>query len=690
VHFSGVVEHVIRQIGTVLSISETEQDMSKLLTIEQNVLRNILPVKEKLLARLRESNIDTARLSHHKAAPSVSCVSVGHSSDDNSTDGSDSSHGHSTTRSTLATSKAGGSSTSSRSQKHGHGSPRAKAPKPGTGTSQAPTPMTSTLAQAPLDDDNAPLKAVRSSVSLYSSSSACTSAYSSAPNSSAESSAYTSPSSSPAAPSSGLLAGPLDNQFQPIDPTHGAAPMSLFRFATEMGGEAALIDERQLKRVSPSLEQQQQQMSTLLAKRPSDVTSLDTEGPLYPHDTSSPPSSFSSSSSSSAAIHPCHEPQPQQYSADLTEGGQQELLTHQQLQQQQHQHQHQHQQQQSSSLPAPAPMADEFVSQRRRRRLNQIVPCPRKSRLAEFTCSVCLESYRLSVVDNPWWSVARQDCPKCLTAQTPRIDIVASVNSIEHDPNVQALYGEGLEDSGGEDCDDSDDDESCDGPLSGMAEATPLLCDGACAGAGAGAGAGVSVSAQAQAAVGGSVSAATGDAEVKPEREAFGTGEDMFTREEAAKLFVLMCHARACTGTHKHPQQAGICRSTKFFMLHLRDCPGSDLSGRDCKMPWCKAGKRMLDHLSHCHAGLDCTVCNPCAGSFLCPSLAQLKRVNEERGYVLADPFSLSSCSDPMMKTSGSGCLDCGGSLRNSSSSSLLLSDEPMHAPMSPLMGIGL
>jgi hypothetical protein len=201
-----------------------------------------------------------------------------------------------------------------------------------------------------------------------------------------------------------------------------------------------------------------------------------------------------------------------------------------------------------------------------------------------------------------------------------------------------------------------------------MAEAAPLLCDRTTGGASSSSS---------------SMSSAAGDAETKPEREAFGAGEDMFTREEAAKLFVLMCHARACTGTHKHPQHAGVCRSTKFLMLHLRDCPGSDLSGRDCKMPWCKAGKRMLDHLSHCHAGLECDVCNPRAVSLLCPSLAQLKRVNEERGYVLTDSFS-KSCSDPM-NLSGPECLECGGG-----TSSLLLSDEPLHAPMSPLMGIEL
>lgn len=36
---------------------------------------------------------------------------------------------------------------------------------------------------------------------------------------------------------------------------------------------------------------------------------------------------------------------------------------------------------------------DEYVSSRRRRRLNQIVPNPRKPRQAEYHCSVCNEPY---------------------------------------------------------------------------------------------------------------------------------------------------------------------------------------------------------------------------------------------------------------------------------------------------------
>lgn len=176
-------------------------------------------------------------------------------------------------------------------------------------------------------------------------------------------------------------------------------------------------------------------------------------------------------------------------------------------------------------------MEDEYVSQRRRRRLSQIVPNPRKPKSADYICSICNEQYQQLVVENPWWSVAQQQCRKCNQFQIPRIDIMAEANAIEHDPNVQALYGEGLEDSG--------DDQSLDGEMNGEriygAE----------------------------------------DEYDKGKQEHFGSNAEGFLeRAEASKLLVLMCHARTCTGVHNSPKHAEICKSTKYLMLHIRDCNG--------------------------------------------------------------------------------------------------------------------
>lgn len=223
---------------------------------------------------------------------------------------------------------------------------------------------------------------------------------------------------------------------------------------------------------------------------------------------------------------------------------------------------------------------EEFMSSRRRRRLNQIVPNPRKPRQADYNCSICGEGYQCTVNDNPWWAVYKHECPHCKQLQVPRIDINLGSNAIELDPNVIALYGEGIEDSGedGDQDDYSDEDEyEVDGIDGGEVE------DGATEG---------------------------GDGMAPAEEKAFD-GEGLLAKEEASKLLVLMCHARTCNGSHASPKHAEICKSTKFLMLHIRDCKGTDVHGRECLFPWCKPCKKMLRHLTQCYEPDTCSVCNP-------------------------------------------------------------------------------
>lgn len=217
---------------------------------------------------------------------------------------------------------------------------------------------------------------------------------------------------------------------------------------------------------------------------------------------------------------------------------------------------------------------DEFTILKRRRRLNQIVPFPRKPKQADYNCSICNESYQMTVDQNPWWAIYVHECPKCRQKQIPRIDIHAANNAIELDPNVIALYGEGIDDSG--------DDESYDDGI---------------------------------------------DDDISVEEEIFD-GEGMLNREEASKLLVLMCHARTCTGEHQSPQHAEVCKSTKFLMLHLRDCRGVLASGEQCTLPWCAPCKRMLQHLTRCFDPASCSVCNPFA---LSESFSQLRQLNTMR-----------------------------------------------------------
>jgi len=291
---------------------------------------------------------------------------------------------------------------------------------------------------------------------------------------------------------------------------------------------------------------------------------------------------------------------------------------------------------------------EEYISQRRRRRLNQIVPFPRKPRSAEYTCTACFDKYRIQVSDNPWWAVLRQECPKCLAVQIPRIDIAAPVNSIEHDPNVQALYGEGVEDSCEEDCEDESDDEDDDcyigngpGPSAGAA-AGESAEGGSSAPLAITAESSSSLDAAELGAVTSNVAVTATAAEVEKERDVFG-GEGLFSYEEGAKLLALMCHARTCTGLHKSAQHAAVCKSTKFLMLHIRDCSSNDFQSCLCKLPWCKPGKRMLEHLTHCYDSNSCIVCSP---TNLPEAYVQLRAISASRG-VCASADTCLPCDIP-------------------------------------------
>lgn len=53
-----------------------------------------------------------------------------------------------------------------------------------------------------------------------------------------------------------------------------------------------------------------------------------------------------------------------------------------------------------------------------------------------------------------------------------------------------------------------------------------------------------------------------------------GCPEGRLSTFQASRLLVLMAHARTCPGRHAKAQHADVCRSTKFLMLHMRDCTG--------------------------------------------------------------------------------------------------------------------
>jgi transcription elongation factor Elf1 len=267
----------------------------------------------------------------------------------------------------------------------------------------------------------------------------------------------------------------------------------------------------------------------------------------------------------------------------------------------------------------------EYMSSRRRRRLNQIVPNPRKPRTADYVCSLCGETYQVTVEANPWWAVYRHECPHCKQHMIPRIDISVATNAIELDPNVIALYGEGIDDSGedGGDDDEYSDEEGDDdlgnkdagaGTVMNRVEKTISHSQDAYDGdGGAAGGRGMQMLMMVDDQITDAFVNANGGvkkAAVEEEEKIFDD-DGLLNQEEASRLLVLMCHARGCNGMHSSTKHTEICKSTKFLMLHIRDCKGIDIHGRECLFPWCKPCKKMLKHLTQCYEPNSCAVCNP-------------------------------------------------------------------------------
>ena len=255
---------------------------------------------------------------------------------------------------------------------------------------------------------------------------------------------------------------------------------------------------------------------------------------------------------------------------------------------------------------------DYRMSSKRRRRLSQIVPYPRKPRQADYNCGVCNETYTHSVDDNPWWAIYQHECPKCNVMQIPRLDISLESNAIELDPNVTALYGEGMDDGDVEGYDTYgvyDSDEGIEG------DEEDVMPGGEVEGCGGG----VQYDTE-----------MTEHSELEVKKEAYPFDQEgLLEQQQASKLLVLMTHARTCTGVHSSTKHAEICNSTKYLMLHIRDCTGFEAgTGKQCRFQWCTPCKKMLKHLTRCYEPTKCNVCNPCS---LPESFNQLRNINTIR-----------------------------------------------------------
>jgi hypothetical protein len=97
------------------------------------------------------------------------------------------------------------------------------------------------------------------------------------------------------------------------------------------------------------------------------------------------------------------------------------------------------------------------------------------------------------------------------------------------------------------------------------------------------------------------------------ENERFGVEYEgpTLTHSEASRLLILMAHASSCPGRHKSAKHGEVCRSTKWMMLHVRDCPGTTSSYDVCPFAWCRKVKHLLFHLVSCAKPRSCGICAP-------------------------------------------------------------------------------
>lgn len=251
-------------------------------------------------------------------------------------------------------------------------------------------------------------------------------------------------------------------------------------------------------------------------------------------------------------------------------------------------------------------------------------------RPVEYLCSLCNEAYQSTCDYNPWWALSRHECPKCQKVQIPRLDISSSANAIEYHPALLAHMDDngvatappptppGSAEVKNEEPENVGNDLESASPDSASGESSFEDLDN------------ISTDDEGASELSDddSVSLDPLTPAEQAEHERFGeeySGPKLGSKE-AAKLLVLMEHASACKCTHTSPAHREVCLSTKFLMLHVRDCPGTTLSYDVCPFPWCRKVKHLLYHLVSCR---DPTSCEICAPTFLSANLQKLKELNK-------------------------------------------------------------
>ncbi|KAG7353113.1 TAZ zinc finger domain protein [Nitzschia inconspicua] len=256
-------------------------------------------------------------------------------------------------------------------------------------------------------------------------------------------------------------------------------------------------------------------------------------------------------------------------------------------------------------------------------------------RAVEYICALCSETYNSTCDYNPWWSLAQHECPKCRKMQIPRLDIAAPANAIEYHPALLAH----VEDNSGNSTNSSA--ASCSNPNQATAPAPEL---GAPDGKNdpvndaleSGSDTDLSELSDDDMSLG---SLNTDDSESdfqsmspaeQAEHETFGSEYNgpCLPDEHANRLLILMGHASTCPCQHRSHQHQEICKSTKYMMLHVRDCPGTTATLDVCPFPWCRKVKHLLYHLVSCQ---DPDACQICSQNYVSKNMKDLVGLNAHR-----------------------------------------------------------
>eukprot|EP00536_Pseudo-nitzschia_multiseries_P000979 jgi/Psemu1/282702/fgenesh1_pg.12_\ len=266
-------------------------------------------------------------------------------------------------------------------------------------------------------------------------------------------------------------------------------------------------------------------------------------------------------------------------------------------------------QQQIPSSSQPAPSTNVVRKKTGHSKAGQKKKGPR---VVEYTCSQCSEAYSSTCDYNPWWALAQHKCPKCQKTQIPRIDISSPANAIEYHPALLSHLEDGGRGSGGSI------------PQNGAQPVIPAMPivsqipDGA-----------NDVNSESDSDLSelsddnisiGSLKAAELESDLqsmtpaeRAEHETFGSEYEgpVLSDEHAAKLLILIGHAATCPCQHKSEKHRDVCRSVKYMMLHVRDCPGTTSTFDVCPFPWCRKVKHLLYHLVSCTKPDQCAICSP-------------------------------------------------------------------------------